>query len=156
MGALDPFTPPEADGAGVVLPALNPKNAGMAAIAQTGSSTGAQVVALVAFALIASIGVAAPVVVYFALGDRSARASRPPEELAGPQQRRDHGWPGPDPRRQADRRRDLGLLLDGPVQPFTAPAVMPRMKNRWPARYSSSIGIVAQSIPAITSGTFRS
>jgi threonine/homoserine/homoserine lactone efflux protein len=77
MGALDSFTPPKAGGAGVVLSALNPKNlllivAGMAAIAQTGISTGEQAVALVLFTLIASIGVAAPVVIYFALGDRSA------------------------------------------------------------------------------------
>jgi threonine/homoserine/homoserine lactone efflux protein len=78
MGALDAFTPVKAGGAGIVLSALNPKNlllivAGMAAIAQTGISAGQQVVALVAFTLIASIGVAIPVVIYFALGDRSAQ-----------------------------------------------------------------------------------
>lgn len=76
MGALDAFTPPKAAGAGIVLSALNPKNlllivAGAAAIAQTGITTGEQTVALVVFTLIASIGVAAPVVIYFALGDRS-------------------------------------------------------------------------------------
>jgi len=76
MGALDGFTPVKAGGAGVVLSALNPKNlllavAGAAAIAQTGISTGEQVVSYVIFVLIASIGVAAPVVVYFAMGDRS-------------------------------------------------------------------------------------
>jgi threonine/homoserine/homoserine lactone efflux protein len=76
MGALDSFSPPKAGAAGVVLSALNPKNllliiAGMAAVAQTGISTGDQVVALLIFTLIASIGVAAPVVIYFALGDRS-------------------------------------------------------------------------------------
>lgn len=77
MGALDSFTPAKAAGAGVVLSALNPKNlllivAGMAAIAQTGISPASQVVALVVFTLIASIGVAAPLIIYFALGDRSA------------------------------------------------------------------------------------
>jgi hypothetical protein len=78
MGALDTFTPAKAGGAGVVLSALNPKNlllavAGAAAIAQTGISTGQQVGAYVVFVVIASIGVAAPVVIYFSMGDRSQR-----------------------------------------------------------------------------------
>lgn len=77
MGALDTFTPPKAAVAGVMLSALNPKNlllivAGMAAIAQTGISTGDQIGSLVAFTIVASLGVAAPVVIYFALGERSA------------------------------------------------------------------------------------
>jgi threonine/homoserine/homoserine lactone efflux protein len=76
MGALDAFTPVKAGGAGVVLSALNPKNlllavAGAAAIAQTGISTGKQAGAYIVFVAIASIGVAAPVVIAFALGDRS-------------------------------------------------------------------------------------
>ena len=76
MGALESFTPVKAGGAGVVLSALNPKNlmlaiAGAAAIAQTGISTGQQAGAYVVFVVIASIGVATPVVIYFALGDRS-------------------------------------------------------------------------------------
>jgi threonine/homoserine/homoserine lactone efflux protein len=76
MGAVDGFTPVKAGGAGVVLSALNPKNlllavAGAAAIAETGISMGEQIVAWVVFVLIASIGVGAPVVIYFALGDRS-------------------------------------------------------------------------------------
>jgi threonine/homoserine/homoserine lactone efflux protein len=78
MGALDAFTPAKAGGAGVLLSALNPKKlllivAGMAAIAQTGIPPGEQAVALTVFTLIASIGVAVPVVIYFALGDRSAQ-----------------------------------------------------------------------------------
>jgi threonine/homoserine/homoserine lactone efflux protein len=78
MGALDAFTPIKAGGAGIVLSALNPKNlllivAGMAAIAQTGISAGQQAVALLIFTIIAAIGVATPVVIYFALGDRSAQ-----------------------------------------------------------------------------------
>lgn len=76
MGALDGFTPPKAAGAGIVLSAVNPKNlllivAGAAAIAQTGIGAGEQAVALMVFVLIASIGVATPVVIYFAMGDRS-------------------------------------------------------------------------------------
>lgn len=76
MGALDTFTPAKAGGAGVVLSALNPKNlllavAGAAAIAGTGISGGQQAVAWVIFILVASIGVAAPVVISFALGARS-------------------------------------------------------------------------------------
>lgn len=76
MGALDRFTPVKAGGAGVVLSALNPKNlllatAGAATIAQTGISTGEQIGAYVVFVVVASIGVAAPVVIAFALGDRS-------------------------------------------------------------------------------------
>jgi threonine/homoserine/homoserine lactone efflux protein len=76
MGALDSFTPPKAALAGIALSAVNPKNlvlivAGMAAIAQTGISTGDQIASLIVFAVVASIGVAAPVVVYFALGERA-------------------------------------------------------------------------------------
>jgi threonine/homoserine/homoserine lactone efflux protein len=76
MGALDAFTPPKAGAAGVVLSALNPKNlllivAGTAAIAQTGIPAGEQAVALVVFTVIASLGVAAPVVIAFAMGERS-------------------------------------------------------------------------------------
>ena len=76
MGALDSFTTPKAGGAGVVLSAVNPKNfllivAGTTAIAQTGISAGQQAVALIVFVVIASIGVGTPVVVYFALGERS-------------------------------------------------------------------------------------
>ncbi len=76
MSALDRFTPPKAAGAGVLLSGLNPKNlllivAGAAAIAKAGISAGEEAVALIVFVLIASIGVAAPVVIYFALGDRA-------------------------------------------------------------------------------------
>jgi hypothetical protein len=45
--------------------------AGATAIAQTGIPGGEQAVALVVFILIASLGVAAPIVIYFALGDRA-------------------------------------------------------------------------------------
>jgi hypothetical protein len=55
----------------------NPKNGLMtigaaAAIAQTGISAGAQAGTLAVYILIATLGVAAPVVLYFARGNRSA------------------------------------------------------------------------------------
>jgi threonine/homoserine/homoserine lactone efflux protein len=76
MGALDGFTPAKATVAGLVLSALNPKNlllavAGAATIAQVGISTGDQIGAYAVFVAIASLGVATPVVIYFALGERS-------------------------------------------------------------------------------------
>jgi threonine/homoserine/homoserine lactone efflux protein len=76
MGALDAVAPVKAAAAGVALSAVNPKNllliaAGAAAIAQTGIGAGEQAVALLVFTVIASIGVAAPIVIFFALGDRS-------------------------------------------------------------------------------------
>jgi threonine/homoserine/homoserine lactone efflux protein len=76
MGAIDGFTPVKALGAGVLLSALNPKNlllgvAGAASIAAAGLSTGEEAIAYLVFALIATIGVAAPVVIFFALGDRA-------------------------------------------------------------------------------------
>jgi threonine/homoserine/homoserine lactone efflux protein len=74
MGALDAFSPPKAVAAGIVLASINPKNlvlivAGMASIAQSGLSGGEQAVALAIFTVIASIGVATPVVLYFVLGE---------------------------------------------------------------------------------------
>jgi threonine/homoserine/homoserine lactone efflux protein len=76
MGALDSFGPLKAGGAGLLLSGVNPKNlllviAGATAIAQAGLSGGRQAAALVIFILIASVGVGAPVVLYFALGERS-------------------------------------------------------------------------------------
>ena len=76
MGAIDSFTPGKALGAGVLLSALNPKNlllavGAAATIEQTGASTADEAIAYLVFALIASIGVATPVVLFFALGDRA-------------------------------------------------------------------------------------
>ena len=76
MSALDGFGPPKALGAGVVLTALNPKNliltvAGAAVIAQTGIPAGEQAVALAVFVAIGCLGVATPVVIALAMGDRS-------------------------------------------------------------------------------------
>ena len=68
--------PGKALGAGALLSGLNPKNlllavGGAATIAQTGLSTTDQAIAYVVFAIIGTIGVASPVVIYFALGDRA-------------------------------------------------------------------------------------
>ena len=77
MGELDSFTAPKAAGAGVALSVLNPKNlllmvAGAAAIAQTGIPADEQAIAWIVFTLIASLGVATPIVIFFAVPDRSA------------------------------------------------------------------------------------
>jgi hypothetical protein len=76
MGAIEGFTPARALGAGALLSGLNPKNlllavGGAATIAQMDLSTGQQAIAYVVFALIGTIGVATPVVIFLALGDRA-------------------------------------------------------------------------------------
>jgi threonine/homoserine/homoserine lactone efflux protein len=76
MGAIGGFTPGKALGAGVLLSALNPKNlllavGAAATIAQAGIATSDQAIAYIVFALIATIGVASPVIIFFALGDRA-------------------------------------------------------------------------------------
>jgi threonine/homoserine/homoserine lactone efflux protein len=76
MGAIERFSPIKALGAGALLAGLNPKNtllavAAAAAIAQTGIPGGEQAVSYAVFALIGTVGIAAPVVIYFAMGDRA-------------------------------------------------------------------------------------
>jgi threonine/homoserine/homoserine lactone efflux protein len=78
MGSIERFNPGQAVGAGAVLSGLNPKNillavGAAAGIAQTGIGGADQAIAYVVFAVVATLGVAAPVVMYFALGDRSRR-----------------------------------------------------------------------------------
>jgi threonine/homoserine/homoserine lactone efflux protein len=78
MQAIDGFGAAKSFGIGAVLAALNPKNCLMtiaagSAIAQTGISAGQQAGTLAIFILIASIGVGTPVVIFFALGDRSVK-----------------------------------------------------------------------------------
>lgn len=78
MGSVERFSPGKALGAGAVLSGANPKNlllaiGAAAAIAQTGIGSGDQAIAYVVFALVATVGVATPVVMFFALGDRSQR-----------------------------------------------------------------------------------
>jgi hypothetical protein len=76
MSAIETFGPGKAGGLAAGLGGINPKNlllvvAGAAAIAQTGISGGEQALAMIIFVLVASLGVMAPVAIYFALGDRS-------------------------------------------------------------------------------------
>lgn len=76
MGAIDGFTAPKALGAGFVLSALNPKNviltvAGMASVVVASLPAGEQAASLAVFVVIGSLGVAAPVVIAFALGERA-------------------------------------------------------------------------------------
>jgi threonine/homoserine/homoserine lactone efflux protein len=76
MGAIERFTPAKSLGAGIVLAGANPKNlllsiGAAAAIAQTGISGGEQAAAYAVFAVIGTLGVAAPVAIYFVLGARS-------------------------------------------------------------------------------------
>jgi threonine/homoserine/homoserine lactone efflux protein len=76
MGAIEAFSPGKAAGAGAVLAGANPKNlllavAAAASIAGTGIGGGDQAIAYLVFALIGTVGVAAPVGIYFAMGDRA-------------------------------------------------------------------------------------
>lgn len=78
MKTVDTFTPARSAGMGVVLSAVNPKNlllvvGAAAAIAQTGASTGGQAVALAVFIVIATLGVGAPVAIYYLLGERATK-----------------------------------------------------------------------------------
>jgi len=76
MRAIDQFTIAKAAGAGFALSGLNPKNvlltvAAAAEIAERGLRAGEQAAVLVAFVLIASVGVLTPLVLTLVLGDRS-------------------------------------------------------------------------------------
>jgi threonine/homoserine/homoserine lactone efflux protein len=76
MDAIESFTPARAAGAGAVLAGANPKNlllavGAAAAIAQTGIPGGEQALAYAVFAVIGIVGVAAPVGMSFAMGDRA-------------------------------------------------------------------------------------
>jgi Sap, sulfolipid-1-addressing protein len=76
MGALDGFTPVKALAAGILLSGLNPKNllliiAGATAVAGAGASGSEEAISWALFTVIATIGVATPVVIAFAMGDRS-------------------------------------------------------------------------------------
>ena len=78
MSAMDQLTAGKALGMGALLSALNPKNllitvGAAAGIAQTGISAGEQAVALAIFVVIASLGVGAPVAIFFVLGERAAK-----------------------------------------------------------------------------------
>ncbi|MFI6426301.1 GAP family protein [Promicromonospora sp. NPDC050880] len=77
MAAIERFTPARSAGLAVLLGAVNPKNlllvvSGGAAIAAAApGDTSATVVAALVFAVVASVGVVTPVVIYVALGSRA-------------------------------------------------------------------------------------
>ena len=78
MGTIDKTTPAAAFGLAVVLSGANPKNlllavGGAAAIAQTSTDSGQQVIAYAVFALIGTVGVGIPAGIYFAMGARSEK-----------------------------------------------------------------------------------
>ncbi len=77
MSSVEGFTPLKSAGLGVIVSVVNPKNlilviGGATAIAQTDAASSDQAIAWAIFVLIATIGVAAPVVIYFAMGDKAA------------------------------------------------------------------------------------
>jgi Sap, sulfolipid-1-addressing protein len=77
MGAIDRFTLGQALGGGAALAGANPKNlllavGAAAAIAQTGIPASQQAIAYAVFTVIGTLGVGAPVGIYFAMGKRSA------------------------------------------------------------------------------------
>jgi threonine/homoserine/homoserine lactone efflux protein len=78
MKTVDSFTAGKSVGMGVALSAVNPKNlllvvSAGAAIAQTGASTVDQAVALAVFIVIATLGVGAPVAIYYLAGERATK-----------------------------------------------------------------------------------
>jgi len=78
MATIDKTTPVTAAGLGALLSGANPKNlllavGGAATIAGTGISAGQQAIAYLVFGLIATLGVGAPVAIYFVMGARSQK-----------------------------------------------------------------------------------
>jgi hypothetical protein len=76
MTAVDHFTPVKAAGMGVGLSAVNPKNlilalSAAATIGATSLSGADQAIVYAVFALIATIGVGAPIVIFFTMGARA-------------------------------------------------------------------------------------
>jgi hypothetical protein len=77
MASIDTMKPLTVLGLAALLGGVNPKNlllavSAGASIAQTGISGADQAIAYAVFALIGTIGVGTPVVIYFVLGERSA------------------------------------------------------------------------------------
>jgi hypothetical protein len=78
MRALDSFTPARSLAIGALLSGVNPKNliltaTAAAGIAQTGLAGAQQAVVLILLILVGSVGIIAPVGVYFAMGDKAAK-----------------------------------------------------------------------------------
>ena len=77
MRALDSFTPTRSLAIGALLSGVNPKNfilnaTAAAGIAQAGLAGAQQAVVLIVLVIIGSLGIIAPVGVYFAMGDKAA------------------------------------------------------------------------------------
>lgn len=77
MRAIDGFTAGRAVAMGVALSAINPKNllltiAAAAAIAQLGLSAGDEAASLAVFVVVATLGPAVPLAIYFGMGARAA------------------------------------------------------------------------------------
>ena len=77
MQKIDRFAPGRALALAVALAAINPKNllltvGAATTIAHAGLEAGEQAVAMSVFILVASLGIGAPVAIYFALGEKSA------------------------------------------------------------------------------------
>ncbi len=78
MKTVDTFTAPKSAGMGALLSGVSPKNlllavAAGAAIAQTGASTASQAVALAVFVILGTLGVGAPVAIYYFMGERATK-----------------------------------------------------------------------------------
>ncbi len=78
MATIDNTSPLAALGLAALLSGVNPKNlllgvGGAASIAQTGIPGGQQALAYLVFALVGTLGVATPVIIFFALGERSEK-----------------------------------------------------------------------------------
>ena len=76
MRALDGFTPTRSLAIGALLSGVNPKNlilnaTAAAGIAQSGLSGAQQAVVLIVLIIVGSLGIIAPVGVYFAMGDKA-------------------------------------------------------------------------------------
>jgi len=76
MGAIDAFTAARAFMLGVVFSAVKPKNllltiGAASLIAETGISGAQEALALAIFVIVGSVGIATPIVIYFALGARA-------------------------------------------------------------------------------------
>ena len=76
MASLDSFTPVKSLGLGAAMSGVNPKNLALTAaaaisIAQAGLPGGQQAVVLAVFVVVGTVTVAAPLVVYLALGSKA-------------------------------------------------------------------------------------
>jgi hypothetical protein len=78
MSKVDSFTPPKAAGLAALLAGVNPKNLGLTVAAATsiagaGITGGDEAVTLAVFVLVATIGPAIPLGIYFGMGDRATK-----------------------------------------------------------------------------------